>query len=108
MTEPTEDQPTPQYELVMPFVVCASQGGPHDDQAFVAGYRLGRLNRDLELAALIDAQPGPVAVPPGDMPQVDLIAMRHGYTVQAEPWKQAPDEWVTATFRQAHAETEGP
>ena len=101
MTEPTEDQP--QYELVMPFVVCASQGGPHDDKAFVAGYRLGKLNRDLELAALVGALPDSLAVPPADMPQVDLIAMQHGYTVTAEPWEQAPDEWVTATFQRATA-----
>lgn len=26
-----------EYDLVMPFVVCQSQGGPYDDDAFVGG-----------------------------------------------------------------------
>lgn len=37
-TEPDE------YGLVMPFVSTASQGGPHDDDSYVAGYEMGQLD----------------------------------------------------------------
>jgi hypothetical protein len=94
----SEDHEAAEYELVMPFVACASQGGPHEDQAFVAGYRLGQLDRDLEVAALIGAPSLAIAVPPVDLPQVDLIAMRHGWTVEAVPWVDAPDDWASVTF----------
>lgn len=74
----------------MPFVVCASQGGPHDDGPFVAGYECGWL--DATLAA------GPDTVSrymrADSLPQVDLIAMRHGYTVTSTPWDEHPDEWT--------------
>lgn len=82
------------FSLIMPFVVCASQGGPYDDTAFVAGYECGLV--DAELAA----KPGVVTktVRAASMPQVDLIAMRHGFTVDAEPWEDGPDEWVSVVL----------
>jgi hypothetical protein len=97
------------YELVMPFVVCASQGGPYEDQAFVAGYRLGLLSAELEEAeGHEDSEvfPLPVAaVRPADLPQVDLLAMRYGFTTRAEPWPDAPQEWYTVRFEPAGAVT---
>lgn len=69
------------YELVLPFVCVASKGGPFDDDAFVAGYRLGML--DLELAMLNTLEFSSVAkvVDKRCLDQVDLIAMHRGWRV---------------------------
>jgi hypothetical protein len=79
------------YGLVMPFVVCASQGGPHEDGAFVSGYECGQLDTLLQQGN-----------PPrhegyyrtDSIPQIDLIAMRHGYVMSAKPWDDHPDQWT--------------
>lgn len=95
------------YELVMPFVSCISQGGPYEDEAFVAGFQVGGVD------ALLAAGMTP---PPGQpyyrslLPQLDLVAMRHGRTVTVEgcgPREDEPlmasssasdHEWVNLTF----------
>lgn len=64
------------YGLVMPFVACASQGGPYDDEAFVAGYTLGAIDMALNIIAPIGAQYR-AWVKPSHIPQLDLIAMKH-------------------------------
>lgn len=84
------------YGLVMPFTVCQSDGGPYDDAAFVAGYRSGTINAHLERIAPDELR---IYVEPALLPQLDLIAMRHGYTMVSEPWADHPDEWALATFK---------
>ena len=32
------------YELVMPFVVVTSAGGPYDDESYVAGFEASRVD----------------------------------------------------------------
>ena len=78
MTDPEE----PGYELVMPFVTVASKGGPHEDQAYTAGWSMGALD------ALLEHQRPPVVedtIRDDCMPQADRIAMRHGYSAVFEP-----------------------
>ena len=67
-------------ELVMPFVVVSSRGGPFDDQAFVAGYECGVIDMALNVLVPIG---GTVSrwVHPELLPQIDLIAMKHGRQV---------------------------
>lgn len=72
----------PEHELVMPFVVCESVGGPYADEAFVAGYWCGHYDALMERGEA----PGNY-VPAGIVPQLDLVAMRHGFTMTAEPWE---------------------
>lgn len=100
-----EDHESFEYELVMPFVACTSQGGPYDDAAFTAGWRLGQLDAELEAAEGHDVHdwcPLPTAqVHPADLPMVDLIAMRYGFTTSSEPWPDGPEEWVTVKFAPA-------
>ena len=82
------DDKEPGYGLLMPFVVCESQGGPYADEPFVAGYRIGHLDAQLQY----ERPPfweGYVA--PSDVPQIDLLAMRHGYNTVIEP---DGDEWT--------------
>lgn len=82
------------YGLVMPFIVCTSQGGPYEDQAFVAGYTAGNLE------SLLAQEPLHVEtyVPTPLTPQVDLLAMRFGYRFESEPWDEHPDEWTRVEF----------
>ncbi len=97
-------EPEQQYELVMPFKVCKTQGGPYDDESFVAGWTLALLDRDLA-EAVVDRLPVTGrSLRPAMMPQVDLIAMKHGYGVAAEPWDEAPEEWLVVDFIRESAE----
>jgi hypothetical protein len=79
-------------QTVMPFVLCRSNGGPHDDAAFMSGWRLG------EIAALLD-QPGVSAVADAvrveEREQADLIAMAYGYAMAIDGTK---DGWLSVTF----------
>lgn len=64
-------------DLVMPFVTVVSKGGPHDDDSYVAGYAMGLLDAKLSDGGHQE----PLAVRDDCLPQVDLLAMRYGYTV---------------------------
>jgi hypothetical protein len=77
----SDDAEPPDYALVMPFVVCRSQGGPYDDDSFVAGYELGRLDAELPVLAALNFDSISRQVPTPCVEQLDLIAMRHGYRV---------------------------
>lgn len=95
-----------EYVLVMPFVVCSSNGGPYDDQSFVAGARYGDLSRLLrslppEITTLQHTEY--IAL----LPQLELLAMHEGWAIlfdhlaeemardAGEAW---PDEWAVLTF----------
>lgn len=57
------------YELLMPFVVVQSVGGPYEDTAYVAGYEAGRIEALREFFGYVHTP---------NVPQVDLIAMKKG------------------------------
>lgn len=80
------------FELVMPFVVCASEGGPYDDAAFVAGARMASTMHALEAGP---AEHASYEHPPL-LPQLDLVAMHAGYSMTTERYS---DEWMLCTFR---------
>ncbi|MET7713715.1 hypothetical protein [Streptomyces sp. NPDC005407] len=85
MTTPEDAGPNDdgvQLELVMPFVIVQSQGGPFDDDAFVAGVTCGHLDHELMVAAALGGLPGVRYIDARLLPQVDLIAMRHGYVLE--------------------------
>jgi hypothetical protein len=88
------------YGLVMPFVATTSHGGPYDDAAFVAGFEAGWLDLMLSITGKVGAEVQRY-VPPELVPQLDLIGMRHGYKLIAEPWDEHPDEWTLITFEAA-------
>ncbi len=94
-----------EYGMVMPFVVCASAGGPYDDEAFCAGYDLATLD------TLLDLQHPPVlqrTVRTATMPQVDLIAMKHGYSIKSRPWPDDDGYWTMVDLLPTGAEDSGP
>lgn len=102
MTQPT-DQPEPGRTMIMPFVICESAGGPYDDDSFVAGYTCAALDEKLRVLALHRATPHPQLVRPAHLPQVDLIAMLHGYKIhvgeadEATGWSDVTFEYIGAS-----------
>lgn len=95
------DRPEPDDEmsLVFPFVVCESNGGPYADDPFVAGYQAGQIDRALAAMAAVGGSRAKFTVRSALVPQLELIAMHHGFpVVVAEPWGEGPEwSWVTIT-----------
>jgi hypothetical protein len=85
----------PEYGLVMPFLPVQSKGGPHDDNAYVAGYQMGLL--DAELSGSVFDQGRAIGVE--NREQADLIAMRHGFV--AEFTNEDVPGWCCMTVRRA-------
>lgn len=83
-----------EYGLVMPFIVCVSKGGPYDDASFVAGARMEAIRQRCENGE------NPVVSwePTSLVDQLDLVAMRYGYTLESIPWNEYPDEWSMVTL----------
>lgn len=87
-----------EYGLAMPFVACQSNGGDYDDNSYVAGYEMGILEGQLYgwmKPSVERSSPGlPTQwryIHDGNVNQVDLIAMRHGWQVEHG---EAVDGWV--------------
>lgn len=84
------------WELMFPFTVCASAGGPYDDAGFVAGFTVGKIHGALDEMAHADiVAPFERTVPADLVDQLDLVAMHHGWTTDATP---LGDGWATITF----------
>lgn len=86
------------FELVLPFVSCASKGGPYDDKAFTAGFQAGRLDQRLAVAAAAQINALSATVYTELLPQVDLIAMNNGYTAKSVPCGPPYESWSVAEF----------
>lgn len=91
MTELAPDG-EPEMSLVMPFVVVTSKGGPYDDTAFAAGWAAGEIDRALAAVAGFEVAVDRM-VPTALVPQIDLIAMRHGYRCESRRDEEYSDEW---------------
>ena len=95
------DEPAPDgaMEIAMPFVTVASVGGPHDDESYTCGYEAAIL--DAELGLLEARAAGPLTWAPqnayhaANWPQLDLLAMGHGFAAKYEPFD---DQWGFITF----------
>lgn len=103
MTDGDHDESEPaEYELVMPFVVCQDHGGPYEAGAFVGGVYYGKIDRQLEVEqpAMFEQY-----VPSELVPQLDLLAMHHGYTMESEPWRDHPEDWTWVAMRKIDSPT---
>lgn len=96
---------TSEYEMRMPFITVTSKGGPHDDDSYVAGWEMGALDRDLRMAALIQAEVT-VTMHSENTGQADLIALSHGYVMRAIGHDAGVPEWAEVTFGPAREEEE--
>ena len=76
-------------ELIMPFVVCKSSGGPYDDASYIAGWEAGALDRALQLTGhrAVVRNGVRLLLHPDNIPQLDLVAMRHGFILEPEKKK---------------------
>lgn len=102
MTDDVEHE----MELVEPFVIVTSAGGPFDDAAFVAGVAYASMSMRLEIG-----QPTQLVeyVDPRLVPQLDLMAMRYGYVLTRgdglvlaeEATGDEVVEWAQVTFTPA-------
>ena len=83
--EPTDGN---EFELVVPFIACASQGSPYDDDAFVAGFQCGAIDKALTVAKQAGAARVCFTVRTTLVGQLELIGMNRGYgrTSTAQPW----------------------
>ena len=73
-------------DVVVPLVVTSTTGGPFDERAYRAGWEAGQLDATLEAGKPESAR---FVVRRGNQPQVDLICMKHGYTIVES--KQIPN-----------------
>lgn len=88
------------FGLVMPFVVCQSQGGPFEDEAFVSGWRCGEVDRTLCTAEGLLAK-FLWTVRAEELPQLDLIAMHRGFVIDRLLAGEQEQEtgWCVVEFR---------
>jgi hypothetical protein len=89
--DPPEDLQQPEFGLVMPFITVATEGGPHDDVSYVAGWEMGVLDAEMRCTspAIIDRW-----IHAENESQADLIAMKNGYKVKfGAEYEEAPG-WV--------------
>lgn len=94
------DQPDDAYSLVMPFIACQSQDGPYEDDAFVAGYQAGQIDRSLAAVAVVCGSELQATVNTALVPQLDLVAMNHGFQMEAADAADA-EGWTFVTFRRS-------
>lgn len=105
MADPMDQPENDSYGLVYPFVVCASKGGPYDDEAFVAGVTLGQIDRSLEVAAVAGADRLQFTVNTGLVKQLELCGMARGFPVMTATATDYPT-WTFVTF-QREADADG-
>lgn len=85
------------HDLVMPFVLCATNGGPLDDDAFVVGWDCGVMYAELTTCQRLGATPRARWVKTAALPQLDLIAMDTQFTLTlTEDHPEA--EWTHVSF----------
>ena len=104
MSDPMDHPEEETYGLVYPFVVCQSNGGPFNDEAFVAGVQLGRIDQALEAAAVVGADRLRFTVRTDLVGQLELCGMARGFPaitaeqVQETETHSAMPEWSFITF----------
>ena len=90
------DDEAPGREILMPFLPVQSKGGPHEDNAYTAGWEMGMLWHRLETACMIGIpSEGSLAIRRDNREQADLIAMHFGYVAEFHDYD---DDWTTVTF----------
>jgi hypothetical protein len=86
---------TVERELLMPFVTVSSHGGPHEDNAYAAGWEMGVLDTLLEyLFEYNNIDTHYQMIHTDNVRQADLIVMRHGWTAN---FVDLGDGWTNLT-----------
>jgi hypothetical protein len=109
MPDHTDRPETDGYDLVMPFIVCQTNGGPYDDDAFVAGFQAGEIDQALKTASTVRAAKVHFAmVHTALLPQLELIAMHRGFPKVLAEQTEGYEEWADVTFAAATTGEETP
>jgi hypothetical protein len=95
LDRPTEDG----WGLVVPFVVCRSQGGPFDDDAFVAGFQAGGIDKALAAGAVVGASSLRFTVRTDLLRQLDLLGMHLGFTMTTVEAEDDTEGWSHVEFQ---------
>jgi hypothetical protein len=99
------DQPEPEgMTLAVPFVVCRSNGGPYEDDAFCAGFQAGEVDRALDMGAAARAES--IQFPMARtslLKQFELIGMNRGYPIMTADVSEEWPEWCVVTFSRSAA-----
>lgn len=85
-----------EYEMVMPFVVVQTEGGPFDDDSFARGWDCGALDTRLGFLDLLGVLTHQENVATLAIKQADLIAMKHGWKMTHEPSED--EDWQHCLF----------
>lgn len=95
-----QDQPENEgLELVVPFTVCQSAGGPYDDTSFVAGFQAGTIDQALKTGAATSAESVKFPMVYVDLlKQLDLIGMNRGYPLMRFTSTDEYPDWAEVTF----------
>lgn len=97
MTDPTEPNQIPpqlEYDMVMPFVTTDGEGGIHDARSYACGWEMGQLDAQLNMTRHLSAVPIALMIHTENLPQVDLIAMKHGFLTMSEAVEGYPEHTV--------------
>lgn len=101
MADNEPDQPEDDgMELVMPFVVCQSKGGPYEDVAFAAGWQAGEIDRSLRIARVANVAVVEFPIVRAELvPQLELIGMRYDFgKITVEP---TADTWCSVSLERS-------
>lgn len=105
MTDPMDQPEGEGMTLAVPFTLVKSVGGPYDDEAFVLGFEAGNVDKALAVGAAGNAES--VRFPMTHsvlLPQLELIAMNHGYPVMEAKVSEEWPEWCDVTFSREEAD----
>jgi hypothetical protein len=86
-------------ELVVPFIACMSQGGPFADDAFVAGFQCGDIDRALKAGAAVMAETLRFPMVRTELlKQLELCAMNRGYPHMVASTSEEYPDWSDVRF----------
>ncbi len=97
----TDDLDRPEedgYSLAVPFIACNSQGGPYDDNAFVAGFQCGEIDRALKAIEAAGGNSAEFTVYTPLVKQVELLGMNRGFPVMTADTFDDTPEWTHVRF----------
>ncbi len=78
-------------------IVGKSNGGPYEDDAFIAGCCFGQIQTDCETLRFGHEKLWTIPTPL--LPQIELLVVHERCVLMTEPWPACPDKWTLVTIR---------
>lgn len=97
---PGDDDDDLEYAMAFPFVTVQTQGGPHEDNAYCAGYEMGQLDKSLaDVPAWVEG--GTFTIQTVNIKQADIIAMNYGFVAEFETCPESEGFWTHMSVRRS-------